>query len=81
VLLDLAAMEDEHVFDVKSEPAKKLKGRNKPQDILQMAIGMEEDSITFYAGLKECLPAKAGKYLSGILAALAKGLDRSHRFW
>lgn len=99
VLLDLAAMEDEHVktftdmraqfsgreqepmvidpegeaqmylrliadgsvFDVKADPTEGLKGRETAEEVLTMAIGLEKDSIAFYAGLKECVPPKAGK--------------------
>lgn len=99
VLLDLAAMEDEHertfadmraqlsdreqetmvfdpegeaqmylrliadgsVFDAKADPTERLKGRETAEEILTIAIGLEKDSIAFYAGLKECVPPRAGK--------------------
>ncbi len=99
VLLDLAAMEDEHektfvdmraqllgrekepmvfdpdgeaqmylqvvadgqVFDVKADPAAQLRGKETPEDILQIAIGIEKESIAFYAGMKECVRPRAGK--------------------
>lgn len=57
----LRAMADGHVFDIKADPAEKLTGRETPEDILQTAIGMEKDSIVFYAVLKECVPPKAGR--------------------
>ena len=57
----LRVMADGHVFDVKADPLEKMKGQQKPQDILQIAIGIEKDSIAFYAGLKEFVSVKAGK--------------------
>jgi rubrerythrin len=76
VLLDLAAMEDEHektfadmraqlsgreqeamVFD----PDNEAQMKETAEDILQEAINLEKDSIAFYAGLKECVPPRAGR--------------------
>ncbi|NIP25755.1 MAG: rubrerythrin [Phycisphaerae bacterium] len=97
VLIDLAAMEDEHektftnmreqlsdqgevvfdpegeaqmyldvmvegqVFDVGAEPAGLFEGEETAEDILETAIGKEKESIAFYAGLKECVPPRAGR--------------------
>jgi rubrerythrin len=52
---------DGHVFDTKTEPTEKLKGKDTLDDILKMAIDMEKDSIAFYAGLKEWVPPRAGR--------------------
>jgi rubrerythrin len=57
----LQVVADGHVFDTKADPAEQLKGKDKPEDILQTAINMEKESIAFYAGLKECVPPKAGR--------------------
>ena len=57
----LQVIADGHVFDVKADPTEQLKGREAPEDILKMAVDMEKDSIAFYAGLKECVPPRAGK--------------------
>ena len=57
----LRVVADGHVFNVKADPTEQLTGQETVQDILQMAIGMEKDSIAFYTGLKECVPPKAGK--------------------
>jgi len=57
----LRAMADGHIFDIKADPAKKLSGKLKPQDILKMALGIERDSIAYYVGLKEYVPPRAGK--------------------
>ena len=99
ILLDLAAMEDEHektfadmraqlsgreqealvfdpegkaqmylrviadgfVFDAKADPTERLKGQETAEEVLKIAIALEKDSIAFYAGLKECVPLRAGR--------------------
>jgi rubrerythrin len=57
----LQVVADGHVFDTKADPAEKLKDKDKPEDILHTAINMEKESIAFYAGLKECVPPRAGR--------------------
>ena len=59
--LYLRAMADGHVFDVRKNPADQLTGSETPQEILQTAIGAEKDSIIFYLGIKDMVPAGAGK--------------------
>ncbi len=57
----LRAWADRQVFDVSSDPAKKITGRERPEDILGMAIGLEKDSIVFYVGMKSAVPERMGK--------------------
>jgi len=57
----LRAMADGHIFDVKADPAEKLTGQQTADDVLQMALGMERDSIAYYVGLKDFVPVKAGR--------------------
>jgi len=57
----LRVMADEHVFNVKADPVEQLAGKETPEDVLKMAIGLEKDSIAFYVGLKESVSHKAGK--------------------
>ncbi len=59
--LYLRAWADGHVFDVRSNPAERLKGKEKQEEILQMAIGLEKDSIVFYLGMKEAIPQRLGR--------------------
>lgn len=59
--LYLRAMADGRVFDIKADPSEKLTGRETPQDILNTAIGLEKDSIVFYLGLEDYIPAESGK--------------------
>ncbi|OHB59563.1 MAG: hypothetical protein A2173_03970 [Planctomycetes bacterium RBG_13_44_8b] len=57
----LQAMADGHVFNLKADPAEKLSGIQKPEDVLKFALGIERDSIAYYVGLKEYVPVKAGR--------------------
>lgn len=57
----LRAMADEHVFDVKADPTELLTGKETMEDILQIAMGMEKDSIVFYLGMRDLVPESLGK--------------------
>jgi len=57
--LYLQAMADGKVF--KSDPSESLSGNESIQDILKTAIGLEKDSIVFYASMKDVVPKSAGK--------------------
>ena len=37
-----------------------LSGKESVQDILRLAIGMEKDSVVFYLGLQDLVPARVG---------------------
>ena len=66
--LYLRAMADQHVFDVKGDPSARLSAGQAADDVLRIAIGLEKDSIVFYLGLKELVPARFGKErLDGII--------------
>ena len=60
-VLYLQAFADTRVFDAKSDPSEKLRGGESLQEILQRAIGLEKDSITFYTGIRAVVPDKLGK--------------------
>ena len=60
-VLYLRAMADGHVFDVKGDPAQKLTGNETVEDIFETALKAERDSIVFYVGLKNFVPAEIGK--------------------
>ena len=51
----LQALVDGEVFDVKTGPSELLKQTETMEDILQIAIGLEKDSIIFYLGIKGVL--------------------------
>jgi rubrerythrin len=57
----LRVMADDHVFDPNVDPAEQLSGTKTPKDVLNMAIGLEKDSISFYVGIKESVSQRAGK--------------------
>ena len=59
--LYLQAMANGHVFDLRKDPSKQLRGTETVEDILKLAINAEKDSIVFYLGLKDFVPAGAGK--------------------
>ena len=60
VRLYLNAMADRNVFNVEDSPAKALTGKETLESVLRKAIMMEKDSIVFYLGLKELVPATLG---------------------
>jgi len=49
------------VFGIRSDPAGELHGRQEKTDIIRRAVEKEKDSIVFYHGLKEFVPAGADK--------------------
>lgn len=57
----LRAWADGHVFEVRSNPAERLTGKEKVKDVLRMAIGLEKDSIVFYVGMKDAVPERLGR--------------------
>ena len=59
--LYLQAIANGHVFDLKRDLSEQLTGKQTAEDILKLAIEAEKDSIVFYVGLKNFVPASAGK--------------------
>jgi rubrerythrin len=57
----LRAWADRQVFDVRSDPSERITGREGPEDILRMAIGLEKDSVVFYLGMKNAVPERLGR--------------------
>jgi len=57
----LKALADARVYDVEADPVKKLSGRESVKEILAFALGMEKDSIIFYLGIRDLVPAGLGK--------------------
>ena len=49
------------VFGIRSNPSEELHGRQEKTDIIRRAVEKEKDSIVFYHGLKEFVPAGADK--------------------
>lgn len=68
VALYLRAIADGHVFNVKSNPVDRLTGNETMKDILKIALGLEEDSIVFYLGLKDMIsPDMGGEFVEKII--------------
>jgi rubrerythrin len=59
--LYLQAFADGHVFDLKADPAEQLQGTEGLPAILKEAIGLEKDSVIFYLGIREMVPAELGR--------------------
>jgi len=59
--LYLKAIANGHVFDLETDPSEQLTGKETVEDIIKLAIEAEKDSIVFYIGLKNFVPAKTGK--------------------
>ena len=49
------------VFGIRSDPTRELHGRQNRTDVLRRAVEKEKDSVVFYHGLKEFVPAEADK--------------------
>ena len=61
LLPDPRVMAGMAVFGIRSNPAEELRGRQDKRDIIRRAVEKEKDSIVFYHGLKEFVPAGADK--------------------
>ena len=61
IALYLQAMANGHVFDPQKDVSKLLTGNETLQEVLEMAIDAEKNSIVFCLGLKNFVPVKAGK--------------------
>lgn len=56
----LQAAADTHIFTVETA-SKRLEAQMTPQQILDMAIQFEKDSVSFFVGMKEIMADSAGK--------------------
>jgi len=59
--LYLRAAADRTIFDVTADPAKKLTGTETMGQVLAIGIAAEKDSIVFYTGMKDMVPARLGR--------------------
>ncbi|MBN1506090.1 MAG: ferritin family protein [Sedimentisphaerales bacterium] len=58
--LYLQAMADTKGFEGMKSPTLKLTGKESVQELLQIAIEAEKNSVLFYVGLRAMVPARAG---------------------
>ncbi len=56
----LAAMADANVFGLKTDPVDLVDDKTI-EELLNIAIGLEKESIVFYLGLRDLVPVKLGK--------------------
>jgi rubrerythrin len=61
LLPDPRVMAGMAVFGIRSDPAEELQGKQNESDVIRRAVEKEKDSIVFYHGLKEFVPAGADK--------------------
>lgn len=64
----LRAAADGIIFDLKADPAEFFSHAPTPESILTAALGLEKDSVVFYVGVKEAVPATMGReYIDRII--------------
>jgi len=63
----LHAIVQGRIFDVNADPAEQLSGSETPQDITNIAIGLEKDSIIFYQAMIDRVPSDSGKEKIGAI--------------
>ena len=59
--LYLQTMADGKGIEGMRSPTEKLTGHESSQELLEIAIGAEKNSVLFYVGLKDLVTAKAGR--------------------
>jgi rubrerythrin len=61
VALYLRTMAQSHGSEGKVSPTQKLTGRDSIEEIFNIALGAEKDSVAFYSGLKDFVSQTAGR--------------------
>jgi rubrerythrin len=59
--LYLQAVADGAIFKVDEDPWAALGDQPTPESIINFALGREKDSVAYYTGVKEIVPASLGK--------------------
>jgi rubrerythrin len=59
--LYLQTMANGRGYEGKVSLMEKLTGKETPEEILNIAVDAEKNSVVFYVGLKDLVPARAGK--------------------
>ena len=57
----LQTMAQAHGSEGKISPTQELTGKESIEEILEIAVSTEKDSIAFYSGLKDFVSQKAGR--------------------
>jgi len=58
--LYLRATADAHVFVANKDAAALIKGKESGEEILRLALDFERDSILFFLGMRDMVPARLG---------------------
>ncbi len=61
--LYLQAMADAHGCEGKISPTQELTGQETVDELIEIALNAEKESVVFYSGLKELVPVNAGRDL------------------
>ena len=59
--LYLRAVAEGKVFGVGGDPSEKLSGDETLEEVLQIALGLEKDSILYYAAMRSTVPQPTGR--------------------
>lgn len=59
--LYLQALADSKGFEGMKSPTQKLTGKESTQEVLEIAIGAEKNSVLYYVGLKDLVPPEIGR--------------------
>jgi rubrerythrin len=59
--LYLQALADSKGFEGMKSPTQKLTGKESIRELFEIAIGAEKNSVLYYVGLKNLVPADAGR--------------------
>jgi rubrerythrin len=66
--LYIRAVSDNRVFKADADPSAFIRADTPIGDILRKAIGLEKDTIIFYLGIRDLVPARLGKdQIDGII--------------
>jgi rubrerythrin len=57
----LEAMANGHVFDIRKDPESLVTGRETPEEVYRIAIGLEKEAVAFFTALKHAVPVKQGR--------------------
>jgi len=57
----LQALAEGKVFDLKSDPTRRLTGKEGLEEVVRLAVALEKDSIIFYLGMRDLVPGRAGQ--------------------
>jgi rubrerythrin len=69
----LAAFADGQIFDLNADPVALLGPEISVREILEIAIGLEKDSVVFYVAIREAVPESLGK--EGIEKIIKEEMD------